>query len=68
MVKRSIDDASEHLRKVWLAYEYPGRLVRRDIARLARTIKRAYAALAGRRQPTQSEEERESYLWAERRE
>jgi hypothetical protein len=68
MVKRSIDDASEHLRKVWLAYEYPGRLVRRDIARLARMIKRAYAALAGRSQSAQSEEDRENHLWAERRE
>jgi hypothetical protein len=68
MGKRSIDDASEHLRKVWLAYEYPGRLVRRDIVRLARMIKRAYAALAGRNRPSQSEEERDNHLWAERRE
>jgi hypothetical protein len=68
MRKRSIDDASERLRKVWLAYEYPGRLVRRDIARLGRMLKRAYAALAGRNQVFASEEERENHLWAERRE
>jgi hypothetical protein len=68
MRKRSIDDASERLRKVWLAYEYPGRLVRRDIARLGRMLKRAYAALAGRNQVSASEEERENHLWAERRE
>jgi hypothetical protein len=68
MRKRSIDDASEHMRKIWLAYEYPGQLVRRDIVRLARMLKRAYAALAGRNQSCPSEEERENHLWAERRE
>jgi hypothetical protein len=68
MRKRSIDDASERLRKAWLAYEYPGRLVRRDIARMGRMLKRAYLALSGRNQPSQSEEESENHLWAERRE
>lgn len=68
MRKRSIEDASERLRKFWLAYEYPGWLVRRDIARLGRMLKRAYAALAGRKQVSASEEERENHLWAERRE
>lgn len=68
MRKRSIDDASERLRQAWLAYEYPGRLVRRDIARLARMLKRAYFALSGRVQPSPGEEENENYLWAERRE
>lgn len=68
MRKRSIEDASERLRKVWLAYEYPGRLVRRDIARLGRLLRRAYVALAGRDRRTASEEERENHLWAERRE
>ena len=69
MGKRSIDDASEHLRKLWLAYEYPGRLVRRDLARLGRMIRRAYyAALAGRRPSSQVKEDSENHLWAERRE
>lgn len=68
MVKRSMDDASEHLRKVWLAYEYPGKLVRRDIVRLGRMLKRAYVAIAGQDRRRTSEEDRDSYLWAERRE
>jgi len=68
MRKRSIDDASERLRQAWLAYEYPGRLVRRDIARLGRMLKRAYLALSGRKQPSPVEEDNENYLWAERRE
>ncbi len=68
MRKRSIDDAPERLRQAWLAYEYPGRLVRRDIARLGRMLKRAYFALSGRNQPSQAEEESENHLWAERRE
>ena len=68
MVKRSIDDASEHLRKFWLAYEYPGKLVRRDMVRLGRMLKHAYIALAGHHRRRASEEEREGHLWAERRE
>lgn len=32
------------LGKVRLAYEYPGRLVLADIARLKKTVKRAYSA------------------------
>jgi hypothetical protein len=68
MGKRSIEDASERLRTAWLAYEYPGRLVRRDIARLGRMLWRAYIALSGRDPPSQAEDESESYLWAERRE
>ena len=68
MKKRSIDDTSERLRKAWLAYEYPGRRVRRDIARLGRMLKRAYFALSGRKQPSPVEEDNENYLWAERRE
>ena len=68
MVKRSMDDASEHLRKVWLAYEYPGNLVRRDIVRLGRLLKRAYVALADQDRRRASEEERDNHLWAERRE
>jgi hypothetical protein len=68
MTKRSIDDASENMRKIWLAYEYPGQIVRRDFARLGRMLKRAYVALAGRDRRRASEEERESHLWAERRE
>jgi len=68
MRKRSIDDASERLRKAWLAYEYPGRLVCRDMARLGRMLKRAYFALSGRNQPSPGEEDSENHLWAERRE
>jgi predicted trehalose synthase len=68
MVKRSVDDASERLRQIWLVYEYPGRLVRRDIARLGRMFKRIHAALAGRDQSPPGEEESKDYLWAERRE
>jgi hypothetical protein len=68
MVKRSVDDASEHLRQIWLAYEYPGRLVSRDIARLGRTLKRAYAALLSRDQSPTVEDDSENHLWAERRE
>ena len=68
MKKRSIDDSSERLRQAWLAYEYPGRLVRRDMARLIRMLKRAYLALSGRNQPSQGDDESESHLWAERQE
>jgi len=68
MKKRPIDDAPERLREVWLAFEYPGRLLRRDIARLGRLLKRAYAGLMGRNQLSASEEERDNHLWAERRE
>jgi hypothetical protein len=66
MTKHSIDDASEHMRKIWLAYEYPGRIVRRDLVRLGRMIKRAYVAVAGRDRRRASEEERENHLWSER--
>jgi hypothetical protein len=68
MKKRSIVDASERMRLVWLAYQYPGQMVLRDIARLRKMFKRAQVALAGRNQPSSSEEDSESYLWAERRE
>ena len=68
MTKRSFDDASEHLRKLWLAYEYPGRIVRRDLFRLGTMLKRAYVAVAGRDRRCASEGERENHLWAERRE
>ena len=68
MKKRSIDDASERLRLVWLAYQYPGQMVLRDIARLRKMFKRAEVAVAGRNQSSSSEEDSESYLWAERRE
>ena len=68
MKKRSIDDASDHLRLVWLAYEYPGQMVLRDIARLRKMFKRAQVALADRNQSSSSEEDGESHLWAERRE
>ena len=45
-MKRSRADsvASVLLRKVRSAYEYPGHLVLADIARLQKTIKRAYYA------------------------
>ena len=68
MSKRSLDDSSERMRKLWLACEYPGRIVLRDIARFIRKLKRAYAALAGRSQSSPSKEESEIHLWAERRE
>jgi len=68
MSKRSIDDSSERLRKLWLAYEYPGRIVIRDVARVKRMLRRAYAALTGRDQASQSKEDSENHLWAERRE
>lgn len=68
MKKRSIDDASERLRLVWLAYQYPGQMVLRDIARLRKMFKRAQVAVAGRKQSSSSEEDSESHLWAERRE
>ncbi len=68
MGKRSIDDASEHMRKAWLAFEYPGQLVLRDMARLRRLLKRVWVALAGRDRRVANEEDRESHLWAERRE
>jgi hypothetical protein len=67
MEKRPIDNAAERLRKIWLAYEYPGQLVLRDLARLRKAFKRALAALAARNRPHPSEEEREIHLWAERR-
>jgi hypothetical protein len=67
MEKRSIEDASERLRQIWLAYEYPGRLVCRDIARLGRMFKRVWLTLAGRSQRSPVEDESENYLWAERR-
>lgn len=66
MKKLPNDDASERLRKLWEAYEYPGQMVLRDIARLRKLLRRAYAAMArDRRAP--SEEDRENHLWAERR-
>ena len=68
MSKRSIDDSSARMRKLWLAFDYPGRIVLRDIARLSGKLKRAYAALAGRSQSSPSKEESENHLWAERRE
>ena len=68
MKKRPIDDSPERLREVWLAFEYPGRLLRRDIARMGRLLKRVYAGLMGRKQLSASEEERDNHLWAERRE
>ena len=68
MTKHSIDDSSKRLRKLWLAYEYPGRIVLRDVARVTRMFKRVYAALAGRNQASQAKEESEHHLWAERRE
>ena len=68
MSKRSIDDSSERMRKLWLACEYPGRIVLRDIARLSWKLKRAYAALTGRNQSSPSKEDSENHLWAERRE
>lgn len=67
-MKRSVDNASERLRQIWLVYEYPGRLVLRDIARLGRMFKRIRGALAGRDRSPPSEEESKDYLWAERRE
>ena len=68
MSKRSIDDSSVRMRKLWLACEYPGRIVLRDIARILRKLKRAGAALAGLGQSSPSMEESENHLWAERRE
>ena len=68
MKKRSNDDAAERLRLVWLAYQYPGQMVLRDIARLRKMFKRAQVAVAGRNQSCSSQEDNESYLWAERRE
>jgi hypothetical protein len=68
MKKRALHDGPERLRKVWLAYEYPGRLVRRDVIRLIRLLKRAYFALAGRNSYVADPDEKEQYLWAERRE
>ena len=67
MKKHSIDDSSERLRKLWLAYESPGRLVLRDIARLGRMLERAYSAISGRGKSYWNEEEAENHLWAERR-
>ena len=68
MSKRSLNDSSERMRKLWLACEYPGRIVLRDISRFLWKLKRAGAALAGRRQSSPSIEESENHLWAERRE
>jgi len=68
MGKRSVDDASERVRRIWSMYEYPGRLIRRDFARLGRILKHMYAASAGRDQSSPSEEKNEDHLWAERRE
>ena len=68
MSKRSIDDSSVRMRKLWLACEYPGRIVLRDIARIFQRLKRAGVALAGRSQSSPSMEESENHLWAERRE
>ena len=45
---RPVSVAVVLLRKLRLAYEYPGRLVLADFARLKKTIKRAYyAAMRG---------------------
>jgi hypothetical protein len=68
MNKRALNDGPERLRNVWLAYEYPGRLVRRDVIRLMSTLRRAYLALAGRKPYVPDADETEQYLWAERRE
>ena len=68
MSKRPLDDSPARMRKLWLACEYPGRIVLRDIARIWRKLKRAGAALAGRNQSSPSMEESEIHLWAERRE
>jgi hypothetical protein len=67
MKKRALHDGPERLRKLWLAYEYPGRLVRRDANRLIRLIRRAYFWLVGRNAYVADPDEKEQYLWAERR-
>lgn len=67
MKKRTLNDGPERLRNVWLAYEYPGQMVRRDVIRLMRLVKRAYVALAGRKPYVADPDEQEQYLWAERR-
>jgi hypothetical protein len=67
MRKLRNDDGPERLKQLWLAYEYPGRMVLRDLARLRRFLKRAYAALTDRNLPSRNEEESENHLWAERR-
>jgi hypothetical protein len=68
MKKRALSDGPERLRNLWLAYEYPGRLVRRDVIRLIRILRSAYSALAGRKPYVADPDEKEYYLWAERRE
>ena len=68
MSKRPLDDSPARMRKLWLACEYPGRIVLRDVARFLWKLKRAGAALTRRSQFSPSKEESEDYLWAERRE
>jgi len=68
MKKRTLNDGPERLRKLWSAYEYPGRLVRRDIVRLGRILRLAYVASIGRKAYVPDPDESEQYLWAERRE
>ena len=67
MKKHSIDDSSERLLKLWLAYESPGRLLLRDVARLGRMLERACSAMTGRSQSSWNKEEAQNHLWAERR-
>ncbi|HEX7951658.1 MAG TPA: hypothetical protein VF523_01150 [Burkholderiales bacterium] len=67
MKKRPNEDAPEHLRQLWQAYEYPGQMVLRDIARLGKWFRRTWAALTGSDAPP-SKEGNEDHLWAERRE
>jgi hypothetical protein len=68
MKKRALNDSPERLRNVWLAYEYPGRVVRRDVIRLMRLLRRGYFSLIGRSAYVADPDEKEQYLWAERRE
>lgn len=67
MKKRPNEDAPEHLRQLWQAYEYPGQMVLRDIARLGKWFRRAWAALTGNAVVASSKEDNEDHLWAERR-
>jgi hypothetical protein len=68
MKKRALNDGPEYLRKLWRAYEYPGRVVHRDFIRLIRLLRRAYFSLIGRSAYVADPDEKEQYLWAERRE
>lgn len=67
MKKRPNEEAPEHLRKLWQAYEYPGQMVLRDCTRLGKWFKRTWVALTGSAAAPAGRQDNDDHLWAERR-